>query len=214
MDARFLVAMLLAGCSSSGGAGEAPPAPAQPPHETTTAAPSFTWPVPDGWRSETIPFPLEFAPSIPHRGVEEIRFAPGFFDPAAPGYWTYAFAWVVTGARAPDAATLGEELTTYFRGLAAAVASGKKDLRPIDVDRIRARIGGDLRGSVATFDAFGDGRAVDLEVKVTVQPCGSGQAVLFTAAPRGRPPISPSPAEVVRSFRCTGRQDVKSSRGG
>ena len=78
MDARFLVAMLLAGCSSSGGAGEAPPAPAQPPHETTTAAPSFTWPVPDGWRSETIPFPLEFAPSIPHRGVEEIRFAPGF----------------------------------------------------------------------------------------------------------------------------------------
>jgi len=203
MHALYLIALLLAACGSGGGG--SPPAPAEASHETTTAAPSFTWPVPDGWRSETIPFPLEFAPSIPHRGVEEIRFAPGFFDPAAAGYWTYAFAWVVTGAGALDAAALAEQLTTYFRGLTAAVASGKKGLPPLAVDRIQAQLGADLRGSVTTFDAFGDGRAVDLEVTVTVQPCGSGRAVLFTAAPRGRPPIRPSPAEVVRSFRCSGR---------
>ncbi len=192
---RWLAALVLTACTSSGDRA--------PAKEST--APSFTWPLPAGWKSETIPFPLDFAPTIPHRGVEELRFAPGFFDAAAAGYWTYAFAWVVSGSDELDAAALSRQLTTYFRGLTAAVASGKKDLPPLDVDHIQAHIGPDLRGQVSTWDAFGDGRAVDLEVAITVQRCGSGQAVLFAAAPRGRPPISPSPAEVVRTFRCNVR---------
>jgi hypothetical protein len=172
------------------------------PPPAASETPRFTWPVPDGWRSETIPFPLEFAPEIPHRGVEELRFAPGFFEPQAPGYFTYAFAWVVSGESALELPTLARELATYFRGLMSAVARGKKDLPPLDLDRTEAHIGADGRGSVVTFDAFGDGRQIDLEVTVAVQPCGAGKAVLFTAAPRGRPPLDPSPQEVARAFRC------------
>lgn len=191
----LLAASLLFACQSkSGDKDEATPA---------AAAPGFTWPVPAGWRGETIPFPLEFAPDIPHRGVEELRFAPGFFDPAAPGYWTYAFAWVVTGERPLDPARLARELTAYFRGLTAAVAGGKKDgLPPPDLDRVEVRLEPDGRGTVRTFDAFGDGRQIDLDVAVVVQPCGSGKAVLFSAVRRGQPPLSPSVDEVVRSFRC------------
>ena len=29
--------------------------------------------MPAGWKSETIPFPIEFAPLLLHRGVEELR---------------------------------------------------------------------------------------------------------------------------------------------
>src|SRR5262245_14582472 len=79
------------------------------------------WPVPEGWRSELIPFPLEFAPSLPHHGLEEIRFAPGFFDPAAPGYWSYTFVWRLDTSPPFDDAVVAAELTTYFRGLIAAV---------------------------------------------------------------------------------------------
>ena len=57
-----------------------------PPPEPTTKPPS-PWPVPTGFRGETIPFPLDFAPGLAHKGVEELRFAPGFVDPAAAGYW-------------------------------------------------------------------------------------------------------------------------------
>jgi hypothetical protein len=32
---------------------------------------------PKGWRFERIDFPLPFAPDLPHRGFEELRFAPG-----------------------------------------------------------------------------------------------------------------------------------------
>lgn len=172
------------------------------PPVASAELPAFTWPVPAGWRSETIPFPLEFAPDIPHRGVEELRFAPGFFDPAAPGYWTYAFAWVVTGEHPLDNATLARELTAYFRGLTAAVAAGKKDLPAPDLARIAARLGPDGQGAVHTFDAFGDGRAIDLDVAVAVLPCGTGKAVLVTAVRRGQSPLSPSVEEVVGAFRC------------
>src|SRR3954469_12003229 len=52
--------------------------------------PSFTWPLPEGWKAETIPFPLDFAPDLRHTGVEELRFSPGFGDPAAPDNWNLA----------------------------------------------------------------------------------------------------------------------------
>ncbi len=41
------------------------------------AVPSFFLPTPEGWQTETIPFPLEFAPEIKYEGLEELRFAPG-----------------------------------------------------------------------------------------------------------------------------------------
>ncbi len=198
---RWLVAMLLVvACTrSGGGGGDGSGGGGGKPAE----APRFSWPMPAGWRSETIPFPLEFAPSIPHRGIEELRFAPGVFDPQAPGYWTYAFAWVVTDDRPLDMAAIAGELTTYFRGLTSAVAGEKKDLPPLDLDRIEARVGPDGRGTVHTFDAFGDGRAIDLDVAVAVRSCGTGRAVLVSAARRGEPPLAPSSVvDVVRSFRC------------
>ena len=86
---RTLAAITLAlGCRDS------KPAPSPTPATATTAAPTADapatapkqslpgWEVPAGWRSEVIPFPLDFAPSLTHRGFEEIRFAPGMFDPA------------------------------------------------------------------------------------------------------------------------------------
>src|SRR4051794_9456116 len=81
------------------GACAAPRPPAPPPEQTRSAAasPSFTLPLPPGFRTETIPFPLGFAPDLPYRGVEELRFAPGMFQPGAPDFWSYAFVWWLEG---------------------------------------------------------------------------------------------------------------------
>jgi hypothetical protein len=57
--------------------------------------PQVAWPVPSGWRTETIAFPLDFAPSIAYHGEEQIRFAPGMFNAAAPDYFSYVFVWIV-----------------------------------------------------------------------------------------------------------------------
>jgi hypothetical protein len=78
----------------------------------------FDWPLPTGWRSETILFPLEFAPDIPHQGVEELRFAPGFSKPQTTDYCSYAFVWWLKDQSPIDRTVLSDELVRYFRGLA------------------------------------------------------------------------------------------------
>jgi hypothetical protein len=40
------------------------PAPSPVPAQDAGAA-AFDWPLPDGWKGETIPFPLGFAPDLP-----------------------------------------------------------------------------------------------------------------------------------------------------
>ena len=81
----------------------------------------FAMPIPDGWRTETIPFPLEFAPDLPYTGLEELRFAPGMFEAGSPDFWSYAFVWWVDAGQPTDLGSLAAHLESYFRGLARAV---------------------------------------------------------------------------------------------
>jgi hypothetical protein len=138
------------------------------------------WPTPAGWKSETIAFPLDFAPALAHRGVEELRFAPGFFDPRAGGYWSYAFAWRLDDTAALDAAALDAELTAYFRGLVAAV---NKELA-VDAIAVRVAPAGDVFAIAAhVLDAFGTGAPVDLVGTATRRACGAGALWVFALAP-------------------------------
>src|SRR5215470_5844969 len=172
MRSLALVPCLLA-CGSS---------PPSPPPEPTARQP-LPWPTPAGFRGETIPFPLDFAPGLPHKGVEELRFAPGFFDPAAAGYWSYAFVWRTDDAAALDAAALGGELTAYFRGLIDAVDQAKQIA---DRDAIVARATADgARFALAAhvFDAFKTKQPLDLVGWAERTACGSGALWRFVLAP-------------------------------
>ena len=82
----------------------------------------FHLPTPDGWRTETIPFPLAFAPDLPYVGLEELRFAPGMFEQGSEEFWSYAFVWWVGPDEPHDLETMAGYLEDYFRGLARAVA--------------------------------------------------------------------------------------------
>ena len=174
--------VMLAAC----GGGGAEPAPMKP--TPTEPAPLAMWPVPDGWKSETIPFPLGFAPSLAHRGVEELRFAPKFFEPDAPGYWTYAFTWRTDDAAqlAPDA--LAAELTTYFKGLAAAVDEGKNRITEPDKITVRAVANGARVDLTATmFDVFKTAKPIELTGWAARTSCGTGALWVFVLAPATSP---------------------------
>ncbi len=142
---------------------------------------SRAWPQPTGFHSETIRFPLEFAPGLAHTGVEELRFAPGFFDPATPGYWSYAFAWRTTDPAELDAAAIASELTTYFRGLAHAV-----DDKLATVDAIAATgtpDGTRVALRVHMIDAFKTKQPVELAGWAARRACGTGALWVFVLAP-------------------------------
>ena len=186
-----------------------PAAVPESPRVNPPEAASFEWPVPAGWKHETIPFPLDFAPMLPYHGIEELRFMPGFFKADAPDYWSYAFVWWLTDAPALDGPTLSAALAQYFRGLATAVGQDKYKFDP---QRFRAdlaltgsaaqRI---LSGDVSSYDPFVTGQELVLHVEASLRPCPqSGRnALLFLLSPK--PTSDPVWAELracAESWRC------------
>jgi hypothetical protein len=158
------------------------PAEAVQPAEPV-ARPAQPWATLAGFRGETIPFPLDFAPGVAHRGTEELRFAPGFFDPAAPGYWSYAFVWRTEDAAALDAAGVGAELTAYFRGLIDAVDEAKAITdRGAIVVRATAT-GARFTLTAHVFDAFKTKLPLDLAGWAERRACGAGALWRFVLAP-------------------------------
>lgn len=160
------------------------------------AKPPAAWPVPAGYKSETIAFPLPFATSIRHTGVEELRFPPGFLDQTSPNHWSYAFLWKLTDPAAAtlDAAALSTELTLYFRGLLGEVDG---DRHRFDVAAITATAtpsGPRFALRAQIFDAFVDAAPIELTGTAERMPCGW----MFVLAP----PLSPIRPELAVLARC------------
>ena len=170
-----MVACLLA-CSE--------PKPAPPMVDKPAATGLAGWPLPTGWRSEVIPFPLDFAPTLAHRGFEELRFPPGFFDPASREYWSYAFVWRTDDAAMLDARALAAELTAYFRGLIAAVDDkGRITARDQIAAEVEAAAGGRFTIRAHVFDAFKTAQPVDLVGWAERRTCSTGALWTFVLAP-------------------------------
>jgi hypothetical protein len=158
------------------------------------------WTVPAGWRTETIPFPLDFAPSLQHRGFEELRFSPGMFKPDAPDFWSYAFVWWLEGEQPPSNDVLQRELGEYFRGLSNAVAKGKYEF---DQSRFKATLGADGAGRIETYDAFKTGKPITLRVRTRAQRCGAATALVVTLSPAdANGPVWRQLDDLAAAFHC------------
>lgn len=73
--------------------------------------------IPSGWGTERFSFPFDFAPQIPYKGVEELRFAPGWADGASEEHWAYAYLWWLEGHPQMTTAKLEAHLQDYYNGL-------------------------------------------------------------------------------------------------
>ncbi len=61
--------------------------------------------------------PIDFAPAIPYKGVEDIRFAPGWGEAGHQNYWSYAFLWLIDGTQEINTGTIDKNLNAYYDGL-------------------------------------------------------------------------------------------------
>lgn len=142
----------------------------------------------EAWQSETFALPPDFAPDLP-TGTESLRFSPGWRDPKAEGFWSYAFViWI--DEPAPDAARIDELLETYYNGLMGTFAAGAgKDISKsparVDVDRIAP---GRYEARMHLIDAFATFKPIDLRVVVDSVAEGQSRASLrvrVSPKPRG-----------------------------
>ena len=166
---------------------------------TALAAPDPV-PAPENWRRESFEFPLTFAPAIGLEGSEHVRFAPGWGDFASERGFSYVFLWDVKDVAGPALTVVGLEfaLRVYFDGLMETAAAARKlEVRGaptlVDLHPMRDEPGWSEAhaGSIHTWNAFGKGESLALEVEVTKRSCPDGRAQVFHAlskAKRSAPP--------------------------
>jgi hypothetical protein len=75
--------------------------------------------VPAGWRTESFSLPPDFASQITYRGLEEVRFAPGWGDIESEEHWSYSFLWWLDGKPKVEPLILQSNLKAYYSGLVA-----------------------------------------------------------------------------------------------
>jgi hypothetical protein len=184
---QFGIAALLLGACSSG----RNPTRAADSSEVATQPPSgLDWPVPPGWAQETIPFPIDFAPQLRYRGLEELRFAPGFSNPDASTFWSYCFVWWLEEPHSFDSNSISAALCDYFRGLALAVGKDKFSFDPAHFRaELAAKSHGDgdvLVGQVHSYDPFVTGQPIVLNVEASLRSCprSGHSAITFLLSPK------------------------------
>lgn len=79
----------------------------------------FHLPIPKDWTIERFLIPISFAPQISYKGVEDIRFTPGWGKIESDEYWTYAFLWWLDGSPKTDEKIIADNLKAYYTGLFA-----------------------------------------------------------------------------------------------
>lgn len=172
---------------------------------------SFYLPVPDGWRVESIPFPIEFAPRIPYAGAEHLRFSPGWGDTKSEELWSYCFLWWIQPDSKVSNASLERDLKAYYSGLVGRnIISRKIDSALVvptitefnEVENTKDKKA--YAGTVKMLD-YMSLRPVTLQVEVQLIPClKEGKLAVFLA-------VSPQPKThaiwqkfrvVQEGFRC------------
>ncbi len=139
---------------------------------------------PTGWGTEKIPFPIGFAPSIPYKGMEDIRFTPGWAKKATDEYWSYAFLWYLEGKVKVNASVLDSNMKAYYTGLIAAAGRDipiEKLIPVVTVFKKLKKNKGDKEtysGTITMLD-YMKKEPITLNCKVHVSSCGKEKTVLF-----------------------------------
>jgi hypothetical protein len=81
--------------------------------------PPYTLILPDNWRIERAYVPGPFSPHFGLRGVEDIRFPPGWGIAGSEEYWSVAYLFWLEPGQAVDAGVIQNNLKTYYDELIA-----------------------------------------------------------------------------------------------
>ncbi|WP_290795351.1 hypothetical protein [Flavihumibacter sp. UBA7668] len=138
----------------------------------------YTLPIPTDWTIERFLIPIGFAPQIKYKGVEDIRFTPGWGISTSADYWSYAFLWYLDGHIIMDAATIESNLKAYYTGLIQinGQAIPKEKIIPVETAFKPTTKGeGDVNtfeGTVKMLDYMTE-KLIILNVKVHLKSCAT-----------------------------------------
>jgi hypothetical protein len=148
---------------------------------------------PADWSFERFSLPPSFAPAIPYKGAEELRFSPGMFIKDSTEYFTYAFVAQFDDVKNILQSDIKNYLLAYFKGLCAVTAKERK--LAVDTSKIFVSIQKKKNmpvneiiydASLNIFGVFADGAPVKLnmEIKVLNDAKANKTYLVFITSPR------------------------------
>ncbi|HEY8733267.1 MAG TPA: hypothetical protein VIL90_01795, partial [Puia sp.] len=158
-----------------------------------TYSPVYLLPVPEGWSTEQFSLPPDFAKQLPLKGVEGLRFSPGWGDVKSDEHWSYAFLWWLDGNADIDASFIQENLKILYTGLVARNIIPRKipkeKLFPVEV-KIRSikTMPGDLKtfeGTVHMLDYMPQ-TPMTMNIRIHNKDCAdkTHSSLLFEVSPK------------------------------
>ena len=145
----------------------------------------YTLKVSKDWAIERFLIPIGFAPQIPYKGIEDIRFAPGWAKVKCDDYWSYAFLWYLEGAVKIDCEIIESNLKAYYTGLITINGSkiSSEKVIPVEVSFTEVRIEtGDLKSFIGTIRMldYMEQKPIVLNCKVHLKSCfGENNTFIF-----------------------------------
>lgn len=130
---------------------------------------------PDNWKSEIIPFPMEFAPEINFVGFADLRFSPGWSDSTSQEFWTYSFVWHIEKDSAMTENRLAENFNSYYDGLMLVGLKSKTDAT--DSNKLNktlclfVKTNKGFIGKIRVYDRFFTKDYITLNIKVKESFC-------------------------------------------
>ena len=142
------------------------------------------------WRTEIIPFPIDWLPKLTLKGFEELRFSPNWSDPEHDGFWTLAMAWQVETNSEISLQDLEFNLHHYFDALmhpnhwAQEFPAPKLILNALEMRDSNAPI---IKGQLTFFDGLHTGKVMTVNILGDQTLCeATGRSViLFRISPKG-----------------------------
>ncbi|MEO8111782.1 MAG: hypothetical protein ABI594_17175 [Ginsengibacter sp.] len=150
---------------------------------------------PSAWAFERFELPPVFAPDIPYKGAEELRFSPGMFKKDSPDYFTYAFVAQLDNTATISMNDIRNYLLDYFKGLCGKTASDRK----LTIDTSKISVGIEKKNNTQgdeivynallnIFGVFTNGAPVKLniEVKILKDAAASKIYLVFIGSPHAK----------------------------
>lgn len=140
------------------------------------------------WRTEIIPFPIDWLPKLTIKGFEELRFAPNWDKVENDQFWTLAMAWQVETKKEIPLEDLQFNLHHYFDDLMHPNhwAQEFPDPTLVLIDLETTENGMNFKGKLTFFDGFHTGKVISINILGCQKLCeASGKTViLFRMSPK------------------------------
>jgi hypothetical protein len=145
----------------------------------------YTLPATKDWAIERFLIPIAFAPEIQYKGIEDIRFAPGWAKVNCEDYWSYAFLWYLEGDLNMECEIIESNLKAYYTGLITINGSKipSEKIIPVEVSFKEVRIDtGNLKSFIGTIRMldYMEQKPIVLNCKVHLKSCfGENNTFIF-----------------------------------